>query len=75
MINTYGTGLDTSAIIPRLNRVQATLLACVLATALVYVGHFYAALVNGVGVYLELLACFSVPWIVIVTIGHFTRRG
>lgn len=36
VINTYGTGLDTSAIIPKLNRVQATLLACGLATVLVY---------------------------------------
>jgi purine-cytosine permease-like protein len=31
VINTYGTGLDTSAVIPELNRVQATLLACVVA--------------------------------------------
>ncbi|WP_327151267.1 purine-cytosine permease family protein [Nocardia sp. NBC_01329] len=75
VINTYGTGLDTSAIIPRLNRVQATLLACSIATALVYVGHFYAALADGVVVFLALLACTSTPWIIILTIGHFRRRG
>ncbi|ORV88349.1 purine-cytosine permease family protein [Mycolicibacterium iranicum] len=75
VINTYGTGLDTSAIIPRLNRVQATLVACALATSLVYLGHFYAALANGVAVFLALLACSSIPWIVILTIGHFHRRG
>jgi purine-cytosine permease-like protein len=75
VINTYGTGLDTSAIIPRLNRVQATLVACAIATTLVYIGHFYSALANGVAVFLALLACSSVPWIVIITIGHFHRRG
>lgn len=75
VINTYGTGLDTSAIIPSLNRVQATLVACALATALVYVGHFYSALANGVPIFLAVLACSSIPWIVILTIGHIHRRG
>lgn len=75
VINTYGTGLDTSAIIPRLNRVQATLVACAVATALVYVGHFYSALANGVSIFLAVLACSSIPWIVILTIGHLHRRG
>ena|SRR5882757_245043 len=75
VINTYGTGLDTSAIIPKLNRVQATLLACAIATVLVYVGHFYSAIAGGVAVFLALLACSSIPWIVILTIGHFHRRG
>lgn len=75
VINTYGTGLDTSAIIPKLNRVQATVLACVMATVLVYVGHFYAAVANGVGVFITVLACFSIPWIVMVVIGHRRRSG
>lgn len=75
VVNTYGTGLDTSAIIPKLNRVQATLLACGIATLLVYVGHFYAAIASGVAVFLSLLACSSIPWIVILTVGHFHRRG
>ena len=75
VINTYGTGLDTSAIIPKLDRVQATLVACVLATALVYVGHFNSAIIAGVGVFLQVLASFSIPWIIMVAIGHFRRRG
>ncbi|UNB51553.1 cytosine permease [Mycolicibacterium sp. YH-1] len=75
VINTYGTGLDTSAIIPRFNRVQATLLACALATALVYVGHFYDAVEGGMAVYLQLLVCFSIPWVVIIVYGHLRRRG
>jgi purine-cytosine permease-like protein len=75
VINTYGVGLDTSAIIPRLNRVQATLLACVLATLLVYIGHFNNAIITGVGNFLLVLIVFSLPWIVIVVIGHFHRKA
>lgn len=75
VINTYGTGLDTSAIIPKLNRVQATLVACGLATVLVYVGYFYSALTDAIGVYLSILAPFSVPWIVIMVVGHFRRKA
>lgn len=75
VINTYGTGLDTSAIIPRLNRVQATVHACALATVLVYVGHFYDRIESGMAVYLQLLVCFSIPWVVIVVHGHVVRRG
>ena len=75
VINTYGVGLDTSAIIPRLNRVQATLIACGLATLLVYVGHFNNAIITGVGNFLLVLIVFSLPWIVIVVIGHFHRKA
>jgi purine-cytosine permease-like protein len=75
VINTYGTGLDTSSIIPRLNRVQATALACTVATALVYAGYFYAGLINSVSTFLSLLAVFSVPWIVMMIIGFFHRKG
>lgn len=75
VINTYGTGLDTSAIIPRLNRVQATLIACFLATAVVYAGYFYSAISDWLAFYLEILVYCSVPWVVIVIYGHITRRG
>ena len=46
-----------------------------MATVLVYVGHFYAAVANGVGVFITVLACFSIPWIVMVVIGHRRRSG
>jgi purine-cytosine permease-like protein len=73
-IDTYGTGLDTSAIIPKLNRVQATLIACVLSAALVYFGHFYSAIIDSVSIFLTLLAS-SIPWITMVAMGHFRRRS
>jgi len=75
VINTYGTGLDTSSIIPRLSRVQATIVACVLAASLVYIGHFNSAIIDGVAVFLTVLASFSIPWIIMVAIGHVRRRG
>ena len=75
VINTYGTGLDTSSFIPRLNRIQATFVACVAATALVYAGYFYTGLIDAVSTFLALLAVFSVPWIVSMIIGFRHRRG
>ena len=53
----------------------ATLLACGLATLLVYVGHFYDKIESGMSIYLQLLVCFSIPWVVIVVYGHVKRRG
>ncbi|MEV5647806.1 cytosine permease [Nocardia sp. NPDC052254] len=74
VINTYGTGLDTSSLIPALSRTRATLVACLAATALVYLGHFYDTIEPSVTNVLTLLANFSVPWIVILVIGHL-RNG
>ena len=75
VINTYGTGLDTSSVIPRLNRVQATAVACVVATALVYAGYFFSGIIDAVSTFLSLLAVFSVPWIIIMIIGFLHRDG
>lgn len=75
VINTYGTGLDTSSIIPKLNRLQATAVACVVATALVFAGYFWSGLIDFVATFLSILAVFSVPWIIIMMIGFVHRRG
>jgi purine-cytosine permease-like protein len=75
VINTYGTGLDTSSIIPKLNRIQATATACAVATALVYAGYFFTGLIDSVATFLNLLAVFSVPWIVMMIIGFVHRKG
>ena len=56
VINTYGTGLDTSSIIPKLTRVQATLVACAVATLLVYLGYFFSGIIDAVSTALSLLA-------------------
>ena len=75
VINTYGTGLDTSSIIPRLNRIQATFVACLAATALVYAGYFWSGIIEAVSTALSILACFSVSWIVAMIIGFVHRKG
>jgi purine-cytosine permease-like protein len=75
VINTYGTGLDTSSVIPKLNRIQATLVACVAATALVYAGYFFSGLIDAVATFLSVLAVFSVPWIIMMIIGFIHRKG
>jgi purine-cytosine permease-like protein len=74
-INMYGTGLDMSSIVPRLSRVQATLVVAILAVALVYVGAFVTDMVDSVSVFLALLAMVIAPWMVIITIGFVARRG
>ncbi len=74
VINTYGTGLDTSSLIPSLSRAKATFVACLVATGLVYLGHFYDSLETTVTTVLTLLANFAVPWIVMLVIGH-RRNG
>lgn len=74
VINTYGTGLDTSSMIPKLSRPQATLVACAAATVLVFIGHYNAGIITGTSTLLTLLADFSIPWIVILAIGHY-RNG
>jgi purine-cytosine permease-like protein len=74
-INMYGTGLDMSSIVPKLSRVQATLVVAVLAIVLVYVGTFATNVVDSVTVFLALLAMVIAPWMVIITIGYVTRRG
>jgi purine-cytosine permease-like protein len=75
VINMYGTGLDMSSIVPRLNRVQATLTVGVIAFALVYLGTFVWEAVDSVSAFLALLAVVSTPWIVINVIGFVNRRG
>jgi purine-cytosine permease-like protein len=75
VINMYGTGLDMSSIVPRLSRVQATLVVGAIAFALVYLGTFVWDAVDSVSAFLALLAVVGTPWIVINAIGFWNRRG
>lgn len=75
VIGIYGTGLDTSSLIPRLSRVNATLLLSSVAVALVYLGAFVWNAINAVNAFLILLLVITTPWIVIMTVGYFHRRG
>ncbi len=75
VINTYGTGLDTSSIIPKLNRVQATLRRLRRRDRARVRGLLLSGIIDAVSTALSILACFSVSWIVAMIIGFVHRKG
>lgn len=70
----YGTGLDTSSLIPRLSRVQATCVIGVAAVALVYLGVFVWNAVDSISAFVTLLGVVATPWVLILLIGFWWRR-
>jgi purine-cytosine permease-like protein len=71
----YGTGLDTSSIIPSLKRVHATLLIGGLGTVLVYIGAFLYNLVAAATAFLIILLVVTAPWLVINLMGYVFSGG
>jgi purine-cytosine permease-like protein len=71
----YGTGLDFSSVIPRFSRPQATLFIGLLACGLVFFGRFYLTLVSSITTFVSLIVVTTTPWMVIMTMGYFFRRG
>jgi purine-cytosine permease-like protein len=71
----YGTGLDFSSVFPRLTRPQATLFIGVIACALIFVGRFGFNLVDAITTFVSLIVVMTTPWMVVMMIGYFVRRG
>lgn len=71
----YGTGLDTSSLIPRLSRVKATLLVSVVGVGLVYLGALVWDALSLVTAFTVLLTVITAPWLVINVTGHLALRG
>ncbi len=71
----YGTGLDFSSIVVRLNRVASTMLIGGLTVVFVVIGKFVFDMVQSVTTLSTILVICTVPWIAIMLIGFFTRRG
>lgn len=71
----YGTGLDTSSIVPRLPRVPATLLISAVSLVFVFLGAFVWNAVNAVSAFLLILLVLVVPWMVVTLIGFGYNRG
>ena len=67
----YGTGLDTSSLIPRLNRVPATLAISACAVALVYLGALVWNAFDTVSAFLLILVVVCTPWMVICLMGFY----
>jgi purine-cytosine permease-like protein len=71
----YGTGLDTSSLIPKLHRVQATVLISALTITFVFVGTLVWNALDSLDAFITLLIDFITPFAVIVLIGHWWRRA
>jgi purine-cytosine permease-like protein len=71
----YGTGLDFSSVFPNLTRPQATLFIGAIASALIFVGRFGFNLVDAITTFVSLIVVTTTPWMVVLMIGYFVRRG
>lgn len=71
----YGTGLDFSSLVPRLNRVQGTVVVGCLALVLIFVGTFLFDVVETINAFTILIVLLTSPWMVILMLGYLFRRG
>ncbi|TRW86147.1 cytosine permease [Mycolicibacterium sp. 018/SC-01/001] len=71
----YGTGLDFSSVFPRFSRVQATVFIGTLAILFIFVGRFAFNVVQSISTFAVLIVTCTAPWMVVMMIGWFTRRG
>ena len=71
----YGTGLDFSSVFPRFSRVQATVFIGVIAIAFIFVGRFAFNVVQSISTFAVLIVTCTAPWMVVMMIGWFVRRG
>ena len=71
----YGTGLDFSSVFPRLSRPRATLLIGLIAFVLIFVGRFGFNLVDAITTFVSLIVVMTTPWMVVMMMGYFLRRG
>ncbi len=71
----YGTGLDFSSVFPRLTRPVATLCIGIVACVLIFVGRFVFNVVDAITTFVSLIVVTTTPWMVVMMIGYFVRRG
>jgi len=71
----YGTGLDFSSVFPRFTRVQATIFIGVIAFLFILLGRLFFDLLGAVNAFVGAIIVTTVPWMIIMAIGYFVRRG
>lgn len=71
----YGTGLDFSSIFPKLSRVRATALIGSLSVVFVFLGSFVFNVVSSINAFVTLIVLCTSPWMVIMMVGYWLRRG
>ena len=74
-MNLYSMGLDLDAILPRLSRMQATVVVTVLATVLVFLGKFVWDAEVAVTAFVVFLTSLATPWAAVTLIGLWRTRG
>ncbi len=74
-MNLYSMGLDLDAILPRLTRVQSTLLVTGGATALVFLGTFVWSAEAAVTTFVLVLTSLATPWAAITMVGLLRDGG
>jgi purine-cytosine permease-like protein len=71
----YGTGLDFSSVFPRFNRIQATVFIGAIAIVFIFIGRFAFNVVQSISTFAVLIITCTAPWMVVMMIGWFVRRG
>lgn len=71
----YGTGLDFSSVFPRFSRVQATVGMGAIAFLFIVTGRIFFDLLGVVNAFVGAILVTTTPWIIIMTLGYFFRRG
>ena len=71
----YGTGLDFSSVFPKLSRVQATIAIGIAAFLFILGGRIFFDLLGSVNAFIGAIIVTTTPWMVIMSIGYFVRRG
>lgn len=74
-MNLYSMGLDLDAILPRLTRIQATIVMTVISTVLVFLGKFVWDAEVAVTSFVVFLTSLAMPWAAITLIGLWRTRG
>jgi len=71
----YGTGLDFSSVFPAFSRVQATAFIGAFAIAFIFIGRFAIDVVTSISTFAVLIVVCTAPWMVVMMIGWYVRRG
>jgi purine-cytosine permease-like protein len=76
VLNLYASGLDLESLIPRMTRVQTTLVTSLAAFVLLYAGVFVLDAVDSITATTLILNGVAAPWVVVNLLGFLlARRG
>ena len=74
-LNLYATGLDMESLVPRLRRVQTTLITSAVSVALVFLGTFAFDAVDSITAMTLVLNGLAAPWVAVLLVGLVHSRG